>query len=211
MSRRQTKVFHAIRFSHGLHGMNSGVKFDIRVLCMLVNRPGNGVIVLFHRDGWPRLHGLVCHRTASSLTEAVRVADYDEQLDPFTPFVAGFTLKDTAHDEALRAGWRTVCRDLGEHDAAHPKQLMFSSSSTIRALTKAPSRYQSSQRKCRRMEKTVPNHEAISYHPAAIVRPTQVQHIQQCVRWALKHQVGLTVLTEGTAAIVGGPTLSQST
>ena len=45
------RKFHVILFSHGLHGMNSGVKFDIRVLCMLVNRPGNGVIVLFHRDG----------------------------------------------------------------------------------------------------------------------------------------------------------------
>lgn len=48
-----------------------------------------------------------------------------------------------------------------------------------------------------RMEKTIRNREAMSHHPAAIVRPTQIQHIQQCVRWALKRQVGLTVLGGG--------------
>lgn len=190
--------FHVILFSHGLHGMNSEAKFDVRALYLLVNPPEYGVVVLFHRDGWPRLDGLVCHRTASSLTEAVRVADYDEELDRFTPFVAGFTLKDTAQNEALRAAWRTVCRTLGQHDEAHPKQLIFSSSSTITALTKSATALpELTAQVPLRMEKTVPNREAMSHHPAAIVRPTQIQHIQQCVRWALKHQVGLTVLGGG--------------
>ncbi len=44
---------------------------------------------------------------------------------------------------------------------------------------------------------TVKNREARLHRPAAIIRPTEVQHVQQCVRWALKHGVGLTVVGGG--------------
>ncbi|KAK2684835.1 hypothetical protein QWA68_016167 [Fusarium oxysporum] len=40
----------------------------------------------------------------------------------------------------------------------------------------------------------IKNQEACLHRPASIVRPTQVQHIQQCVKWALEQNVGLTVI-----------------
>ncbi|EHL00677.1 putative FAD-linked oxidoreductase [Glarea lozoyensis 74030] len=43
----------------------------------------------------------------------------------------------------------------------------------------------------------VKNREARLHRPAAIMRPTEVRHVQQCVRWALKHGVGLTVIGGG--------------
>ncbi|KAL6689993.1 hypothetical protein J3F84DRAFT_390855 [Trichoderma pleuroticola] len=40
----------------------------------------------------------------------------------------------------------------------------------------------------------IKNQEARLHHPASIVRPTEIEHIQQCVKWALRHNVGLTVI-----------------
>jgi len=46
-------------------------------------------------------------------------------------------------------------------------------------------------------DKAVKNREARLHHPASIVRPIELRHVQQCVRWALKHGVGLTVVGGG--------------
>jgi adenine phosphoribosyltransferase len=46
-------------------------------------------------------------------------------------------------------------------------------------------------------DKTVKNREARLHRPASIIRPTEVRHVQQCVRWALKHGVGLAVVSGG--------------
>ncbi|OIW31994.1 hypothetical protein CONLIGDRAFT_629687 [Coniochaeta ligniaria NRRL 30616] len=43
----------------------------------------------------------------------------------------------------------------------------------------------------------VKNREARLHHPAAVVRPTEVRHVQECVRWALNHDVGLTIVGGG--------------
>ncbi|KAI2616316.1 hypothetical protein GGR54DRAFT_631802 [Hypoxylon sp. NC1633] len=45
--------------------------------------------------------------------------------------------------------------------------------------------------------KTVKNREASLHRPALIVRPKKLQHVQHCVRWALKHKAGLTVIGGG--------------
>jgi FAD/FMN-containing dehydrogenase len=46
-------------------------------------------------------------------------------------------------------------------------------------------------------DKVIKNREARLYRPALIVRPTEVQQVQQCVRWALKHGVGLSIVGGG--------------
>jgi adenine phosphoribosyltransferase len=46
-------------------------------------------------------------------------------------------------------------------------------------------------------DKTVKNWEARLHHPALVVRPTEVRHVQQCVQWALKHGVSLIVVGGG--------------
>ncbi|RAL59880.1 hypothetical protein DID88_000507 [Monilinia fructigena] len=46
-------------------------------------------------------------------------------------------------------------------------------------------------------ERMIKSWEARLRSPAAIVRPTGIQHVRQCVLWALKHHVRLTVLGGG--------------
>ena len=58
-------------------------------------------MVVFHRDGALHLNGLVCHRTASFPTGVVSVANNDEVLDYFAPFVAGFIMQDVDVDKAI--------------------------------------------------------------------------------------------------------------
>jgi FAD/FMN-containing dehydrogenase len=43
----------------------------------------------------------------------------------------------------------------------------------------------------------VKNREARLHHPTAIIRPTEIGHIQQCIRWALKYGSSLTVVGGG--------------
>ncbi|KAK1140999.1 hypothetical protein N8T08_009656 [Aspergillus melleus] len=43
----------------------------------------------------------------------------------------------------------------------------------------------------------VKNWEARLHCPAAIVKPTEIRQVQDCVRWALKHRTGLTVVGGG--------------
>ncbi|CZT52251.1 related to adenine phosphoribosyltransferase [Rhynchosporium secalis] len=45
--------------------------------------------------------------------------------------------------------------------------------------------------------KVIKNREARLRYPALIVRPTRIQHVQECVRWALKHELSLTVVGGG--------------
>ncbi|KAK8913367.1 hypothetical protein VCV18_011373 [Metarhizium anisopliae] len=40
----------------------------------------------------------------------------------------------------------------------------------------------------------VKSRQARLRHPASVVRPTEIRHLQQCVCWALEHGVGLTVI-----------------
>ncbi|KAJ5660483.1 hypothetical protein N7507_006934 [Penicillium longicatenatum] len=42
--------------------------------------------------------------------------------------------------------------------------------------------------------RAVKNREAALHHPASIVRPKDVRQVQQCVKWALKHGVSLSII-----------------
>ncbi|RBQ68331.1 hypothetical protein FVER14953_13991 [Fusarium verticillioides] len=43
-------------------------------------------------------------------------------------------------------------------------------------------------------DRRIKNQEARLHRPASIVKPTRIQHIQQCVKWALEQNVGVTVI-----------------
>lgn len=160
---------------------------------MLVERPEGGMVVVFHRGETLHLDGLVCHRTASFPTGVVSVADDDEVLDCFAPFVAGFVA-----DEAVRVEWRKVCRALGRREESHPGPLLFSSPNILAAFTRhAIALPELTAQVPLRGDKSVKNREARLHRSASIVRPTQVRHVQQCVQWALKLGVGLTVVGGG--------------
>ncbi len=188
-----------ILFCHSMYGMKPKHRFIERALEMLVERPQGGMVAVFHRDGALHLDGLVCHRTASFPTGVVRVANDNEVLDCFAPFVAGFGMQDVDVDKAIRVEWRQVCRALGRREEAHPDHLLFSSPNVMAAFTQHATTLPelTGQVPLVRGYQTVKNREARLHRPAAIIRPTEVRHVQQCVRWALKHGVGLTVVGGG--------------
>ncbi|SPN96489.1 uncharacterized protein DNG_00017 [Cephalotrichum gorgonifer] len=46
-------------------------------------------------------------------------------------------------------------------------------------------------------DRMVKNRQARLHRPAAIVRRTELRHVQHCVQWALKHQTSLTIISGG--------------
>ena len=188
-----------ILFCHSMYGMNPKRRFIERALEMLVERPQGGMVAVFHRDGALHLDGLVCHETTSFPTGVVSVTNDDEVLDGFASFVAGFTMQDVDLDKAIRDDWRKVCRALGHREEAHPDHLFFSSPDVMAAFTQHATTLPelTAQVPLVKGDKTVKNQEARLHRPASIIRPTEVLHVQQCVRWALKHGVSLTVVGGG--------------
>jgi len=189
--------FDIILFCHSMYGMKPKRQFIERALGMLAGRPESGMVVVFHRDGTLRLDGLVCHREASFPTGVVRVADNDAVLDYFAPFIAGFVMQDTNADKAVRTEWREVCRALGNREEAHPDQLSFNSPEVMAIFTRHATSLPelTAEVPLAREDLAIKNREARLHSPASIVRPTKIRHVQQCVRWALKHGVRLTVIS----------------
>lgn len=188
-----------ILFCHSMYGLKPKHRYIERALEMLVERPQGGMVVVFHRDGSLQFDGLVCHRTASFPNGVVRVADEDEALDCFARYIAGFVMQDGEVDKATRLEWRKVCRALSRREKAHP-DLMFSSPDFMVAFGKHAATLPELTAQVPLVKEERPvikNREARLHRPASIIRPTEVQHVQQCVRWARKYGVGLTVLGGG--------------
>lgn len=191
--------FDIVLFCHSMYGMNPKAKYIEEAIEMLVEQPEGGMVVVFHRDEVFYLDGLVCQRTASFPTGSVCVIDDDDELDRFTSFVTGFLAEDVEADRAIRAEWRKVCRTLARREEAHPNQLFFSSPAIMAAFTKDATALSELTMEVPLLNgnKPVKNREARLRHPASIVRPTDVQHIQHCVKWALKHRLSLSIIGGG--------------
>ncbi|CRL25531.1 Phosphoribosyltransferase [Penicillium camemberti] len=198
-TRDSEEKFDIIIFCHSMYGMKPKARLIERALGMLVERPEGGMVVVFHRDGTLHLNGLVCHRTASFPTGAVCVANDNEVLDSFAPFIAGIVMQDVQADKDIRIEWRKICRALGRREEAHPDHLLFSSPNIMAAFTRHATTLPELTAHVPLLEgdNPVKNREARLHHPAAIVRPTEIQHVRQCVQWALKHGVSLTVIGGG--------------
>lgn len=193
------RKYDIILFCHSMYGMKPKNLFIEQALNMLIERPRGGMVVVFHRGTALHLDGLVCHRTASFPTGVLRVTDNDEILDHFASFVAGFVMQDVFIDSITRSEWRKVCRALGRHEVAHPGYLSFSSPNVMMAFTQHATALPelTAHMPLARGDETVKNREARLQPPAARIRPTEVRHVQECVRWALKHRVSLTVVGGG--------------
>ena len=197
-TRESDEKYDLILFCHSMYGMKPKYRFIERALEMLVERPLGGMVAVFHCDTL-HLDGLMCHRTASFPTGFVSVANDDAVLDCFASFIAGFVMQDVDVDKAIRVEWRKVCRALGRREEAHPDHLLFSSPTVMAAFTQHATTLPElmAQVPLGKGDKMVKNREARLHRPASIIRPTDVQHVQQCVRWALKHGVGLTIVGGG--------------
>lgn len=191
--------YNLVLFCHSMYGMKPEAKFIERALEMLVERPEDGLVVIFHRDRALQFDELVCYKTDSFYDGVVRVPDKDDVLDTFAAFVAGFIMQDMEADKAIRAEWREVCRALGNREDADPDHLLFNSPEIMVAFTRHATALPEliAQVPLVREKRIVKNREAHFYGCAATVRPTKIQHVQQCIQWALKHGVGLTVIGGG--------------
>ncbi|EHK49558.1 hypothetical protein TRIATDRAFT_92606 [Trichoderma atroviride IMI 206040] len=191
--------FDIVLFCHSMYGMKPQRSFIERALEMLVEQPGDGMVVVFHQAGVLHFDGLVCHRTASFPTGDILVADEDKALDSFAPFIAGFIMKNVGEDIAVRKRWREVCRALGRRKEGHPYHLHFSAPEVMMAFTRHATALPDLAADVPLMkgEKKVKNREVRLHRPAAIARPRQIRHVQQCVQWALKHGASLTVVSGG--------------
>lgn len=166
---------------------------------MLVEQPEGGMVVVFHRDETLRLDGLVCHRTASFPTGTVCMTNDDDVLDTFAPLFAGFSIEHVEANRGLQAEWRKVCRAFGHTDTARPNNLIFSSPNVMMLFTKHATaiRELTTQVPLLEGDSVVKNREARHRHPASILRPVDVPHIQKCVQWALQHGLGLSIVGGG--------------
>lgn len=186
--------FDIILLCHSMYGMKPKRLFIERALEIIAEHPASGMIVLFHRDGTMDLDGLVCHQTASFPTGVTRVLDDDKALDTFAPFING----SAPQNLRVRVEWRKMCRALGRREKTSPNHLVFDSPNVMVAFTR-------DALKLPELTAQVPlsngakikNRKARLYHSASIMRPTEVQHVQKCVQWALEHNVGLTVVGGG--------------
>ncbi|CAG5166451.1 uncharacterized protein ALTATR162_LOCUS6927 [Alternaria atra] len=193
------KKYDIILFCHSMYGMKPQHKFIQQALKMLID---GGVVAVFHRAEGLHIDGLAYHHTASSPTGLVGVADDDDALDRFASFVAGFTMQDTDEDKAVRALWRKLCRDLARHEDAHPKILLFSAPEVMMTFNQHADTV-SELEMCMPLvleKRMVKSKEARLQHPATIVRPESVENVRDCIRWALKHGLGLTVVGGGHSA-----------
>ncbi|RAL17677.1 uncharacterized protein BO97DRAFT_419908 [Aspergillus homomorphus CBS 101889] len=168
-----------------------------RALAMLGERPGDGKVIVFHNPNL-RIDGLVCHETASFSTGDVLVADNDETLDRFALFMAGFVIEDKDEDKTIRAEWRTVCRILGRRDESYLEHLLFSMPNTMTVFTRHATTVSELTTQVPLVDenKAVKDRDARLHPPAAIVKPTEIKHVQECVRWALKYKFSLTVIDD---------------
>jgi adenine phosphoribosyltransferase/phosphomevalonate kinase len=187
--------YDVILFCHSMYGMPSK-KHIIEQTLRLLGKPRDGVLAVFHRGGSFHLDGLVCHQTAFFPTGVVRVADEDQALEEFASFIAGFRMHDEEAHKLVQVEWRRVCRDLGFQEEGCPGLLSFSSPDVMVAFTQHATKLSklTTQLPTLREGRKIKNREASLHRPAAICRPTEIGHIQQCVRWALGHGAGLTVI-----------------
>ncbi|KAG6997101.1 hypothetical protein FOFC_08899 [Fusarium oxysporum] len=188
--------FDVVLFCHSMYGMKPKRRFIEQALKLLDEHPKPGIVVVFHRDGDLNLDGLVCQQTASFRTGIVRVATDDGTLDRFTAFIAGFSFRDAKMDEAIRGEWRELCHALGRHEKAQPGHLLFNSPNAMVTFTKHAITLPDLMAQVPLVNegRRIKNQEARLHRPTSIVRPTKIQHIQQCVKWALEQNVGLTVI-----------------
>jgi adenine phosphoribosyltransferase len=190
------KKYDIVLFCHSMYGMQSKHMYIERALEML---KAGGIVAVFHRDGALYIDSLVCHHTAAWPTGVVGVADEDEALDCFATFVAGQTMAEKEEDKAVRAAWRDVCRTLGRREEANPKHLLFTAPEVMVVFNHHATALPELTAHVALVEgeKTVKSREARLHRSAAVARPTGIHEVQHCVRWALNHELGLTVVGGG--------------
>ncbi|SPJ79061.1 uncharacterized protein FTOL_07452 [Fusarium torulosum] len=127
--------YNVILFCHSLYGVTSQVGVVKNALSLLVEKPNDGLVIVFYGTVSLHVDNLVCHRSAYFPDGAVRIKDNNSALDKFAPFIARCTLQDKDERENVQAEWRKVCRAVGRPDKQHLRQLIFDSPEVMMTLT----------------------------------------------------------------------------
>ncbi|KAK3046753.1 hypothetical protein LTR09_011778 [Extremus antarcticus] len=203
VSDRGTTVFRekfdVVLFCHSMYGMKPKEDFIRLAIGLLVERMEGSMVVVFHRDDTVRFDGLVCHWTASYPAGVVRVPDDDEKLEKFASFITGFTLRSVVASKAICASWRKVCRTLGAREPGHLNHLSFSSPHMMAVFTRHATALLELTARVPTMKAIgkMKSREARLRRPACVVKPTTIPHLQECVRWAVKYGLNLSVIGGG--------------
>ncbi|KAK4210635.1 hypothetical protein QBC37DRAFT_428487 [Rhypophila decipiens] len=192
--------FDLILFCHSMYGMEPKRDYIERALGMLLDNdeqlPGDGLVVVFHQEGI-HFNGLVCHRTALFPTGTVSISNECAKVDSFVKFVSGCTVEGQGDVVKVTAeGNRALlCRSLdrseGDRLIVSAPEVMIAFTRHAASLPELISQMRSLFTKPRRRVK---NTEARLCSPAALMVPTEISHIQACVRWANQHRAQLTVI-----------------
>ena len=190
--------FDIVLFCHSMYGMTPKQAFIERAL-KLLNERAHAMVVVFHRDGTLNFGDLVCYRTATFPDAIVRVPNDDGAVDSFAHFIAGYVMQDPDVGNAVRIRWRETCRALGNAKDEGSQDLKFSSPSVMVVFNKHATKLSELTAHVPLLDgpRTIKNSIARHQLPPAIVQPIEVRQIQQCVHWALRYDVKLTVLGGG--------------
>ncbi|KAI0882829.1 phosphoribosyl transferase domain protein [Annulohypoxylon maeteangense] len=191
--------FDIILFGHGIYNMNPRREYIEGALRMLKCDSGPTLLVVIHHDEILHFDGLVCHRTDFFPNGSIGVENNDEVLDSFSAFVAGFTMLEADVDVPIRAGWRELCRTLGRREDAYPNRLCFSSPYMMVTFTRHATGLCDLIKHVPLLseDSMVRSREGRTHRPAGIVRPEDNEQVGHCIRWALKHETGLTIIGGG--------------
>jgi adenine phosphoribosyltransferase len=190
---------HIILFCHSLYGISSKENVVRHALNMLFVEPEDGILVICHRDSTSCLNGLACQRSITFPDGIIRIEDSDKTINSFAPFSAGCSVGDDKLRDAVHAEWRKVCRTMARHENDHQGTLTFASPEVIMTFTRYSIALSELTAVIPLVSKDykVKNREAQSRAPIAMVRPTNVGQVQECINWALKHRFSLTVVGGG--------------
>ncbi|KAF2754343.1 hypothetical protein EJ05DRAFT_457152 [Pseudovirgaria hyperparasitica] len=189
-----TPQYNLILFCQSLYGLSPKHEVVRQALSMATKA---GIVVVVHRGTSLDLGSLVCHDNVFDTTGQVQVEESDEALDRFSAFVAGFKPSEVDTDKSIRPKWRAVCREYGKHEMSKPTRISFSCPTMMVTFNHGATALTELIDKVPIAEpgRRIKNSEARLNHPAAILRPKDHVQVQECVRWALKNKVGLSVMS----------------
>lgn len=185
--------YDVVLLCHSMYGLKPKREF-IEQAVRSLGDVGCELVVVFHRDGYLDFEGLVCHQTASFPDSNVTILDYDGTLTTFASFVTGIPTKAVVPD--VRWEWRNMCRSHGSHHSTLPGQLVFHAPEIMVTFNKHAGALQelTDQVPLTLPPRSIKNRETCNTPYAAIVAPQDGAQVQECVRWALKYDLNLTVI-----------------
>ncbi|PYH83047.1 phosphoribosyl transferase domain protein [Aspergillus uvarum CBS 121591] len=170
--------FDVIFFSHETHSVLRFASMQW-TLKMLAKRPEGGMVMMIHD---------VCHKTVSLPPRTFRVIDDDKVLDRLAHFSTPSTLANR---------WKRFCRGISRCEKKDSDYLLFDLPTIITVFQEHANSFGKLTRHVPMLNEPLKDRVARLNHSPLIVKPRNIQHVQHCVRWALKHGAGLTVIGGG--------------